>query len=312
MDLKGKDGKPISLEFGNNGVSLDANKLDDASVQAMQAEADAVIKLRGLNVGAYAGSAALSSIENTIRADIESQVKWAHKAYSYNVATINSVRGATRIDVLKPSKFKEGVMDTASGANLSYMAEVFEKDKNASTRFIVKSAPNTQMNAKDVISLAGENARLLGKPLYRWAGRAAFLGKFSETELLGFNNKSNSLVNHLFAPSKLTPELTGTVKHQQDTFAKLNIQHPGATILAPAVGQSVGGWAIHKETGLSIPANFDTTYDRSVGVEAQSIDGNLGVPRSVVSGGGANVGDSWVGDRDSGRAWVGQNLSLAA
>lgn len=254
-----------------------------------------------------------SAVGVSVRSQIEGMLPAAHGAYTHNVKTINIARGrGNKVKVASKKTFIDGAMDALDSPTLDYM-ETVKDESQGKTLWVPKSAPNAELTAAEVIKLAAVNGHRLGKSLYRWAGRQAFLEKFPAAALSGNNPDSDEPVLHQFAPSTFTPRLYGDVPHQRSVYKALRAENPGVDIHAPALAHSIGGWAIHAGTGLALPTNFDTTYDRSVEVKAVPVYGGDGlyVPSSDVDGSDSSVDNSWAGGDDRGRAWVGSNLNLA-
>lgn len=280
-----------------------------ANVLTEQELADALVARRAAlatNVG--------SNAVRSVRSQVESLIPAAYAAYVHNAETINSGRKPSdNVMTTTEQEFRDGAMDALDAPTLDYMEAVKEK-AGGKTLWVPKSAPNTELSVAEQINLAEANGGLIRKPLYGWKGRADFLNRFPTSLLSGNDPNSDQLVVHQFAPSTLTPQLYGTVRHQRNVYEQLRAENPGVDIHAPALAHSIGGWAIHADTGLALPAYFDTTYDRSVEVAPQPMIGNGGlcVPRSSVRGAYSGVGGSWSGDGYYGRAWVGSNSNLAA
>lgn len=307
------DRKGISALIGN---SVETGKFPsaeawlpnftDAELHAEQARRQTTAQVSG-NV----------AVKSSVRAQVESMLPAAYAAYSRNNKVINNSRSEVgrltqnKIPTVRKRQFVDGAMDALDAPVLAYMESVKEESKGK-TLWVPKSAANAEHTQGEIIKLAEVNAVALGKPLYGWDDRLKFLNMFTRQELSGNSEISDALVTHQFAPSTFTPRLYGTVNHQVDEYKAMRDENPGVNIHAPALAHSVGGWAIHAESGLTLPANFDTTYDRSVEVDSRPFNGGDCVPNSNVNGSDSDVDRSRVDNDSRGRAWVGQNLDLAA
>lgn len=283
---------------------------DVANVLTEQELADALVARRA----ALATNVGSNAVRVSVRSQVESMIPAAYAAYVHNAATINSGRKRSdNVTTTTERRFRDGAMDALDAPTLAYM-EAVKEQAGGQTLWVPKSAPNTELSVAEQINLAEANGGLIRKPLYGWNGRADFLNRFPTSLLSGNDPNSDQLVVHQFAPSTLTPQLYGTVRHQRNVYEQLRAENPGVDIHAPALAHSIGGWAIHADTGLALPAYFDTTYDRSVEVAPQPLYGydDLCVPCSDVSGAFSDVDRSWADGDSVGRAWVGSNSNLAA
>nr|MBP9761829.1 hypothetical protein [Candidatus Saccharibacteria bacterium] len=247
-----------------------------------------------------------TAVQVSVRSQIESMLPAAYTAYKHNTETINDGRGRKyKIPTVNEQEFRNGVMDTLDTPTLDYM-EAVKDESGGKTLWVPKSAPNTELTVAEIITLAQVNGDKLGKPLYDRFVSAAFLRRFPLEALSGNNPNSNEPVTHQFAPSTFTSRLWGNAPFQRDVYRELRAENPGVNIHAPALAHSLGGWAIHADTGLALPTNFKTTYDDSVELEAQPVrrGGDLYVPFSRVDKASSNVGFSWAGFGGGGRAWA--------
>lgn len=247
----------------------------------------------------------------SVRAQVERMLPAAYEAYRSNVNIINRDRSKnSRIQAVVEGTFKEGAMDALTEPTLEYMRSVTEESKGT-TLWIPKSAPNYELTPDEIVALAEYNGNRLGKPLYEWSNRMKSLRLFSAQELSGNDPNNHADVLHLFAPTTYTPRLWGTVDHQKAELNTMRNENPDVNIHSPALAHSIGGWAIHANSGLSLPTNWESTHDRSVEVKSRRFNGDDCVPYSNILNDGSNVDSSWTDVGGDGRAWVWSNLNLA-
>jgi hypothetical protein len=280
----------------------------DAELQAEQARRSAATQ----NVS---GSVAVGSVCS----QVEAMVPAAYTNYVSNAQVLNGLRNkADRAEVVGEREFKSGLMGVLDHQpTLDYMEGVNEVSKG-SNLWIPASAINTEVSVAEVIKVAVSNGAALERPLYPWKQRAEFLSLFPPSVISGNNPESDALVNHLFVPSQPTSRLYGSPAHQAVELSDIRAENPGVNIISPSVFQSVGRWGIHANTGLALPTGWDATFERTIKVDDQGeliqkpFGGDVYVPYSDVHVTRSGVGRSGVDLDSHGRAWVGQNLDLAA
>jgi len=316
MDFTGENLK-VTINAGEQPkVTFDETDLDNYSVLENIKKLETVARDRGL-VLRTVGAATVKSAESKVKLDVFQSIPDVYDSYVATTKHLNAGRQkrSDKVAIEKLVKFSSAIMGQLEDpATLDYMVALVDADPEL--KFVPKPVANVPTTARQIMELAEANGELMSRPLYEWAGRAAFLGQFSELELSGTNPESGDLVHYGFAPTKLTSRLYGNVEHQRNELVAMNNENPGVSIVSPGPLRSVAGWDINRRLGL--PLTFDALYDRSVNVEAKPSDPNqpagayLYVPASNVYGYDSSVDFSWADNDYYGRAWVGQNLNLAA
>jgi hypothetical protein len=182
-----------------------------------------------------------------------------------------------------------------------YIAEAMETDPEL--RFTLVATPNVTVTADEVIKQTDEFGKRLPYNTDAWSH---IIKRYTPEQLSGTHPENGNAIQFSLIPSKLNPELYGTIAQQRDTLAKLQADMPDLRV--PSVLEELALWQTLRANG-DLPATgvvFERTYIRHFDLPEERIGGFSGVPGSCGDGsGGPDWDDSYVRDAHYGRVLVG-------
>jgi hypothetical protein len=168
---------------------------------------------------------------------------------------------------------------------------------------VIASPNNVEITPDEAEGLAVEFGKNQPYPTYLWN---PILKRYTPAELSGTDPSNGNKMRFAAVPSKLTPELYGTVAAQRDALAKLQADMPDVRVSSHL--DDLVYWFTLRAGGDDLAHGdvFERTYNRHFNLPEQRIGGAGCVLHSFVDDdGGPGVSGSVVRSGDYGRALVG-------
>jgi hypothetical protein len=302
------------MELDRNGVkvSIDVAEQTDEWLLAAVSEIADEAKERNLTIPSLAGNVAIegSAQESTsieveplgTREAITLQLPYATKAYWRVGEQLNDSRDSSeRLRIANEETLAAELETWLTDEKVAFVASAQEADPEL--RFTLVATPNTLASNKEITAVAKTFGKDQPYSTYVWDELYA---RYTPEELSGTNPESGSNVVFSLIPSKVDPELYGTVKEQQTKLAELQKANPDLKV--PSVLEAVTYWQTLRAGGnrLADSTTFDTTYIRHFDLPTKRVGGWRCLPGSCVgSVGGARLSYSSAGDDYNGRVSVG-------
>jgi hypothetical protein len=232
------------MEIKGNGltVQVDAAEQTDQWLIEAATEIREAAEARGLEVPAFTGLVAVEGANNDIDVDTATetardvkvdpadvkesllgQLDTAFSGYKTVVEHINGGRSREeQVEVADQETVETELKTWLTDEKAEYMARTQEADPEL--RWTLIASPNnvevTPEEAEELAVEFGKNQPYLTYPL------SPILKRYTPAELSGTDPSNGNKIRFAAVPSKLTPELYGTVAAQRDALAELQADMP--------------------------------------------------------------------------------------